>query len=162
MYSARKKEKDVELFNILSDYRHSVGRTYPWQVAPQQSLLPFQFNNAKFKSANYIYNLFNFPATFNGKPKRIRGDNGPEMMSKWFRLWLNEREIEWSAIPKGSPQQNAIVERFNRTYREDILDANIFPSIQRAQNLTDEWIIEYNTVREHEALGYKTPASYAA
>lgn len=97
-----------------------------------------------------------------GKPKRIRGDNGPEMMSKWFRLWLQMNNIEWCAIPKGSPQQNAIIERFNRTYREDVLDANIFHSISYAQQLTDEWLIEYNTVREHEALGYQTPASYAA
>src|SRR5690606_15145295 len=44
--------------------RHSVGRTYPWQVAPQQSLLPFRINNTKFKSVNYIYNLSKFPATF--------------------------------------------------------------------------------------------------
>lgn len=97
-----------------------------------------------------------------GKPKRIRGDNGPEMMSKWFRLWLDQRGIEWSAIPKGSPQQNGIVERFNRTYREDVLDANMFSSIEHAQNLTDAWLLEYNTIREHEALGYQTPASYAA
>lgn len=97
-----------------------------------------------------------------GKPKRIRGDNGPEMMSKWFRLWLDKNEIEWSAIQKGSPQQNAIIERFNRTYREDVLDANIFCSIKHSQQLTDAWIIEYNTVREHEALNYQTPSSYAA
>jgi putative transposase len=97
-----------------------------------------------------------------GKPKRIRGDNGPEAMSKWFRLWLQKRGIEWSAIPKGAPQQNAIVERFNRTYREDVLDANVFYSIDHVQQLTDAWLIEYNTVREHEALGYQTPASYAA
>lgn len=97
-----------------------------------------------------------------GKPKRIRGDNGPEAMSKWFRLWLKRKGIKWSAIPKASPQQNAIIERFNRTYREDVLDANILFSVEHAQQLTDEWLIEYNTVREHEALGYKTPASYAA
>src|SRR5690606_38447863 len=48
-----------------------------------------------------------------GKPERIRGDNGPELMAKWFKTWLRSREIQWSAIPKGSPQQNAIVERFN-------------------------------------------------
>src|SRR5690606_11894973 len=55
--------------------RHSVGRTYPWQVAPQQSLLPFRFNNTKFKSVNYIYNLSKFPATFNickGKMHSLR------------------------------------------------------------------------------------------
>lgn len=97
-----------------------------------------------------------------GKPKRIRGDNGPEMMSKWFRLWLAERKITWSAIQKGSPQENAIVERFNRTYREDVLDANLFSDVSNAQIITDRWLIEYNTVREHEALGFQTPAAYAA
>lgn len=97
-----------------------------------------------------------------GKPKRIRGDNGPEMMSKWFRLWLQNNKIEWNAIQKGAPQQNAIIERFNRPYREDVLDANILHSISHAQDLTEEWLVEYNTVREHEALGYQTPASYAA
>lgn len=97
-----------------------------------------------------------------GKPKRIRGDNGPEMMSKHFRLWLDKHKITWSAIPKGSPQENAIVERFNRTYREDVLDANLFTSIRNAQEVTEKWLIEYNTVREHEALGYQTPATYAA
>lgn len=97
-----------------------------------------------------------------GKPKRIRGDNGPEMMSKHFRLWLEKRKITWSAIQKASPQENAIVERFNRTYREDVLDANLFTDIETAQQITDEWLIDYNTVREHEALGFKTPASYAA
>ncbi|MEJ1242561.1 integrase core domain-containing protein [Chryseolinea sp. T2] len=97
-----------------------------------------------------------------GKPKRIRGDNGPEMMSKWFRLWLVKRGITWSAIQKGSPQENAIVERFNRTYREDVLDANVFHVVQNAQDITDRWLVEYNTVREHEALDYQTPAAYAA
>ena len=97
-----------------------------------------------------------------GKPKRIRGDNGPEMMSKWFRLWLDKHKIIWSAIQKGSPQENAIVERFNRTYREDVLDANVFHTVRGAQDITDEWLVEYNTVREHEALNYQTPSAYAA
>ena len=84
------------------------------------------------------------------------------MMSKWFRLWLNKNKIAWSAIQKGSPQENAIVERFNRTYREDVLDANVFSSIHGAQEITDRWLVEYNTVREHEALNFQTPEAYAA
>jgi putative transposase len=54
------------------------------------------------------------------------------------------------------------VEQFNRTYREDVLDANVLYSIDHAQPLTDAWLEEYNTVREQESLGYKTPAAYAA
>jgi putative transposase len=61
-----------------------------------------------------------------GKPLGIRTDNGPEFTSCLFQNWLDKNEIEWVKIQKGKPQQNAIVERFNRTYREDILDANLF------------------------------------
>lgn len=97
-----------------------------------------------------------------GKPKQIRTDNGPEFTSKWFQLWLKQNNIEWSPIQKGAPQQNAIVERFNRTYREDVLDANLFASLNHARELTEKWLWEYNHEREHESLGYQTPISYAA
>jgi putative transposase len=97
-----------------------------------------------------------------GKPKRIRSDNGPELTSKWFQLWLSRNNIQWSPIQKGCPQQNAIIERFNRTYREDVLDAHLFFSIRQAGEITDRWLLEYNTDREHEALGYLTPISYVA
>ena len=98
----------------------------------------------------------------NGCPKRIRTDNGPEFRSKLFQIWLKAKGISWSRIQKGKPQQNAIVERFNRTYREDILDANVFYSIDHAQEITDRWIYEYNHERPHQSLNYQTPASYAA
>jgi len=62
----------------------------------------------------------------NGKPRGIRTDNGPEFASIIFQNWLERKGIEWVRIQKGKPQHNAIVERFNRTYREDVLDANIF------------------------------------
>ena len=155
-------------------------RNQEWAVDFMSDAL---FNGRRFRTFNVmdhynrqcygILNSFSIPArkatTFldqliekYGKPERIRGDNGPELMAKWFKTWLRSREIQWSAIPKGSPQQNAIVERFNRTYREDILDANVFFSIDQAQQITDQWLEEYNTDREHEALGYQTPAAYAA
>lgn len=97
-----------------------------------------------------------------GKPERIRTDNGPEFTSKLFQMWLKNKGIGWSAIQKGKPQQNAIVERFNRTYREDILDAYLFESISQAEKLTQRWQDEYNNERPHQSLGYKTPLEYAA
>lgn len=97
-----------------------------------------------------------------GKPKRIRTDNGPEFRSKRFQLWMKNNDIEWSPIQNGKPQQNAIVERFNKTFREDILDANLFISIEHAQRIANHWVNEYNEDRPHQALGYKTPMEYAA
>lgn len=97
-----------------------------------------------------------------GKPCRIRTDNGPEFRSKAFQKWLSNNSIEWSRIQKGKPQQNAIIERFNRTYREDVLDANLFYTIEHAMQITQNWLQEYNGSRPHEALNYQTPQEYAA
>jgi Integrase core domain. len=74
-----------------------------------------------------------------GKPKRIRTDNGPEFISKLFQKWLKDSGIEWCKIPGGRPDQNSLVERFNRSYREEILDANLFYTIEEAQRRTDVW-----------------------
>lgn len=97
-----------------------------------------------------------------GKPVIIRTDNGPEFRSKRFQLWLKQNNIKWSPIQKGKPQQNAIVERFNKTYREDVLDANIFHSMELAREITERWMRDYNYERPHQALNYKTPMTYAA
>ena len=97
-----------------------------------------------------------------GKPQRIRTDNGPEFRSKLFQKWLFNNNIEWSRIQKGKPQQNAIVERFNKTYREDVLDANLFADIANIDEITQKWVMEYNNERPHQSLNYQTPSEYAA
>lgn len=96
-----------------------------------------------------------------GKPQSIRTDNGPEFRSKLFQKWLHNRDIQWSRIQKGKPQQNAIIERFNKTYREDILDAHLFKSVEEANEITHRWVQEYNNERPHQALNYQTPSAYA-
>jgi putative transposase len=97
-----------------------------------------------------------------GKPMRIRTDNGPEFTSYEFQNWLVKNDIKWIKIQKGKPQQNAIVERFNRTYREDVLDANLFFSLEHVYEVTKLWKEDYNQERPHEALNYCTPNEYAA
>ena len=97
-----------------------------------------------------------------GKPASIRTDNGPEFVSKRFQLWLKDMEIKWVNIRKGKPQENCFIERFNRTAREDLFDANIFLSLEDANEKAAEFKDEYNTVRPHESLKNKTPLEYAA
>lgn len=97
-----------------------------------------------------------------GKPLGIRTDNGPEFTSCLFQKWLDKNDIEWIRIQKGKPQQNAIVERFNRTYREDVLDANLFFSLDHVFEVTKPWKEDYNEERPHESLNYLSPNQYAA
>lgn len=97
-----------------------------------------------------------------GKPQFIRTDNGPEFISKAFQLWLHNNGIGWSKIRKGSPQENCFIERFNKTMREDFLDANLFYTAEAADEMAAEFMHEYNAVRPHESLNDLTPIEYAA
>jgi len=63
-------------------------------------------------------------------------------------------------IQPGKPNQNAFVERFNRSFREEVLDANLFNSISEAQEAADDWVIDYNEFRPHDSLGDKTPMEF--
>jgi len=62
---------------------------------------------------------------------------------------------------KGSPQQNAFVERFNGTMRDELLNGEEFDSLLEARVLIAAWIAEYNTLRPHRGLGMMTPHQFA-
>jgi len=95
-----------------------------------------------------------------GKPAAIRCDNGPELTSGVFTEWCKSRDIEIRFIHPGKPDQSAFIERFNRTYRQEVLDAYLFDSIAEAREITDDWIKRYNEIRPHDALGSLPPARY--
>ena len=95
-----------------------------------------------------------------GYPQQIRVDNGPENISKHFMAWASSRGIHIKYIQPGKPAQNAYIERFNRSYREAVLDMYLFRSIGEAQRLTNCWFKHYNQERPHEALGFMTPQQY--
>jgi putative transposase len=99
-------------------------------------------------------------ASWRGLPRRIRLDNGPELISKALERWAEVQEVELAFIEPGKPAQNAYIERFNRTYREDVLDAYLFSTLQEVRDITDEWIEEYNSIRPHEALEGLPPYQY--
>ena len=96
-------------------------------------------------------------ALIRGYPDIIRVDNGPEFISKHFHEWAISHNITIQHIQPGKPAQNAYIERFNRSYREEVLNMYLFNSINEAQLITYTWIEHYNNVRPHEALGRKTP-----
>jgi putative transposase len=95
-----------------------------------------------------------------GRPAALRLDNGSELTSHAFVDWAKQREIELRFIQPGKPNQNAFIERFNRTYRTEVLNAYVFESIEQVQQITDAWLIEYNEERPHDALGRVPPLSY--
>ncbi len=95
-----------------------------------------------------------------GLPEAIRCDNGPEFLSAVFVAWCEENGVELRYIQPGKPNQNAYVERFNRTYREEVLSAYLFDDLDQVREITWEWLQEYNEVRPHDSLGQLPPAVY--
>jgi putative transposase len=88
-----------------------------------------------------------------GYPKRIRVDNGPEFISTRLAHWTEAHQIHLEHIKPGKPAQNAYIERFNRTYREDVLDMYVFHTLEDVRQITAEWMNNYNDIRPHSALG---------
>jgi putative transposase len=94
------------------------------------------------------------------KPKSIRVDNGPEFVAGVIREWCNEKGISLKFIQPGKPSQNGYIERFNRTYRQSVLDAYIFENMDQVRIISEEWMDDYNISRPHEALGGKSPIQF--
>jgi len=88
-----------------------------------------------------------------GKPAAIRCDNGPEYVSQTLIDWANQQQITLLYIQPGKPNQNAYIERFNRTARHEWLDLHAFESIEHAQLLATQWLWTYNHERPHTAIG---------
>ena len=95
-----------------------------------------------------------------GTPTAIRCDNGPELLSTPFVTWCEKNDVEIRYIQPGKPNQNAFIERFNRTYRDEVLSAYLFEDLDQVRQITWEWMREYNEERPHDALGNVPPATY--
>lgn len=99
-------------------------------------------------------------AAWRGLPQKLRMDNGPELISVTMADWAEANGVGLEFIQPGKPTQNSYVERFNKTFRDEILDYYLFSTLSEVKQITENWIKEYNEERPHESLGDMTPAEY--
>ena len=92
-----------------------------------------------------------------GSPEHIRSDNGPEFIAQEIRTWLAQNSVKTVYIKPGAPWENAYCESFISRVRDELLDREIFFTLQEAQVMLERFRIDYNTVRPHSALGYMSP-----
>jgi putative transposase len=114
----------------------------------------------KINSQAVIDELFNL-FIFRGIPEHIRSDNGPEFTAKAVRKWLGRLGVETLFIERGSPWENGYIESFNGKLRDELLNREIFTTLEEAKVLIEQWRREYNQVRPHSAKNYRPPAPEA-
>ncbi len=95
-----------------------------------------------------------------GLPEAIRCDNAPELIGEPFVEWCDTHGVEIRYIQPGKPDQNAFIERFNRSYREEVLNAHIFETLDQVRSVTRDWIRSYNEERPHDSLGSIPPVMF--
>ena len=146
MSDALRSGRKIRTFNLIDDFNREA------LAVEIDTSLP----------AERIIRVLNQVICWRGKPKRIRLDNGPEFISTKLALWCEENDIELRFIQPGKPTQNAYIERFNGSFRKDVLDAYLFENIHQMKSIAEEWMEDYNYERPHDALGGRSPADMRA
>ena len=97
-----------------------------------------------------------------GKPGMIVGDNGTEFTCNAMLAWCKDMVVNWHFIAPGKPMQNAFIESFNGRLRDELLNETLFFVLKHAREAISMWTADYNLQRPHSAIGYLTPAAFAA
>jgi putative transposase len=95
-----------------------------------------------------------------GYPRKLCSDNGPEFIARALESWAAAHEVELAPIEPGKPTQNGYVERFNRTFREGVLDVYAFGELEEVRDESTRWLYDYNHDRPHLALDRQPPVVY--
>ena len=95
-----------------------------------------------------------------GLPQVLRTDNGPEFLGEVFVQWAKQNGMAIQYIQPGKPNQNAYIERFNRTFREEVLDRHLFACLDDVREAAYWWMLDYNEHRPHDSLGNLTPIEF--
>ncbi len=93
-----------------------------------------------------------------GRPASIVSVIGTEFTSRAILKWSNDNGVDWHYIAPGKPQQNAFVESFNGSLRDELLNKEMFDSLDEARRKLPIWRYDHNNVRPHSSLGNQTPA----
>lgn len=97
-----------------------------------------------------------------GRPSCIVSDNGTELTSRAVLQWAQDNNIEWHYITPGKPSENGFTESLNGKVRDEFLNEHVFHSLAHARHLMEAWRTDYNNVRPHSSLNYRTPAEESA
>jgi putative transposase len=137
--------KKFKILNIIDEYTRECVTTMVDRMIKADDVI------------DQLFHLF----VFRGIPEHIRSDNGPEFAAKAVRKWLDRLGVKTLFIEPGSPWENGYIESFNGKMRDELLDREIFTTLEEARILINQWRREYNGFRPHSAKSYRPPAPEA-
>ena len=138
--------RSIHLFNVINDFnREGLGIEVDFWLP-----------------AEWVARTLDNIIEWRGKSKQIRCDNGPEYISGTLAQWAEQHQITLAFIQPGNPQQNAYVERYNRTVRYDWLGQHLFEEVSDVQDFATQWLWTYNNERPNMGIGGITPAQKLA
>ena len=144
MHDTLMNGRKVRILNIIDDYNR------------QALAMEVDYSHSGISVCRTLERVFEE----HGHPAELRSDNGPEFLSAVYTDFCEKKHIGIKYIKPGKPMQNGFVERFNRSYREDILDAYLFTSIEELRDLTWEFQQDYNQHHPHQSLNNLSPIGY--
>jgi len=137
--------KAFRILNIIDEYTRECLATFVARSIKAEDVL------------DQLFNLF----VFRGIPEHIRSDNGSEFTAKAVRKWLSKLGVKTLFIEPGSPWENGYIESFNGKMRDELLDRELFTTLEEAKVLINQWRGEYNHIRPHSAKNYRPPVPEA-
>ena len=142
MHDQLEDGRTVRLFNVIDDFnREGLGIEIDFSLPAER-----------------VIRVLEQIIEWRGCPQVIRCDNGPEYISSRLQAWAQNKGIGLHYIQPGKPQQNAYIERYNRTVRYDWLNHYLFASLAEIQDFATSWLWSYNNERPHMGIGGITPA----
>ena len=134
-------ERAFILFNVINDYNREALTVEIDFSLPAQRVM---------RSSNQLIEC-------RGKPAQIRCDNDPKYISNALKDWAIEQDITISYIEPSNRQQNAYVERYNRTMRYDWLNQEVFTTLDQVRQQAEAWLYYYNNERPNMSNNGFTP-----
>lgn len=157
---APKKPNQIWSMDFMSDALQSGRRFRTLNIIDDYNREALVMETSYSIPAYALIEQLKFLIKEKGKPQQIRVDNGPEFLSNIFIEFCNHHRIEICYIQPGKPMQNGYIERFNRSYREEILDAYLFKTMAEVEDLTQQWMQHYNEKRPHQSLKNLSPIQF--
>jgi putative transposase len=155
------KPNEVWTYDFLEGRTERGGKLRMLTVLDEYTRECLTIQAARSMSSRQVIKVLEWLFLVRGRPDNLRSDNGPEFIAYAIQQWLRDRHCYTLYITPGSPWENPFIESFNGTFRADCLDRWVFADGREAQDIIEQWRLEYNHRRPHSSLGYLTPADFA-